>query len=121
MEVLVVEDEPLIRLGLISLLEDAGLAVVDAPNADGAVRVLETHLDIAVLVTDVDMPGSMDGAQLAHVVRQRWPNIRIIAVSGKVGIDRDALPEGARFLSKPVRDEVLIAAITHPAPPGAMR
>lgn len=111
MEVLVVEDEPLIRLGLVSLLEEAGLTVMDAPNADGAVRLLEANAGVSVLVTDVDMPGSMDGAQLAHLVRQRWPGVAIIAISGKVGVDPGMLPPGARFFSKPVRDEVLISAI----------
>lgn len=118
MKVLIVEDEPLIRLGLASLVEEAGFIALDVPNADAAVEVLEDQSEIAVLVTDVDMPGSMDGIALARVVRDRWPQIRIIAISGKVGVNAMTLPPGARFFAKPVREDALIAAISRPRSSG---
>jgi CheY-like chemotaxis protein len=121
MKVLVVEDEPLIRLGIVSLIEDAGWLTADASDADAAVELLEGEPGIGVMITDVDMPGSMDGIGLAWVVQRRWPAIRIIAISGKVSIDRSALPSGARYFSKPLVDEHLLAAIASPSAPSDTR
>jgi CheY-like chemotaxis protein len=108
MRILVVEDEPLIRLGLLSAIEDAGYAVADAANADEAIRKLETLADIRLIVTDVDMPGSMNGIRLAHYVRRKWPPIQLVVISGKVGVQPAELPEGARFISKPYQEPVLL-------------
>jgi CheY-like chemotaxis protein len=110
-KVLVVEDEPLIRIGLVSLVEDAGYEVREAANADDAIRIVEREPDIHVIVTVVDMPGSMDGVKLAHFVRGRWPPIHLIVVSGKIGVGATELPSGTRFFSKPLREEMLLAAI----------
>lgn len=73
--VLVVEDEALIRLDAVHMIEDAGYEVVEAANADEAIRILEQHREIHVVFTDVNMPGSMDGLKLAHAIRNRWPHI----------------------------------------------
>jgi two-component system, response regulator PdtaR len=111
MRVLVVEDEPLIRLGVATMLEGAGLEVVEAINADQAVMRLEADSSIRLVLTDVDMPGTMDGIRLAHYVSQRWPPIRIIVISGKVAPESGDLPPDARFLSKPYEEPVLLGAI----------
>jgi CheY-like chemotaxis protein len=111
MRVLVVEDEPLIRLGVATMLEGAGLEVVEAINADQAVMRLEADSSIRLVLTDVDMPGTMDGIRLAHYVSQRWPPIRIIVISGKVAPESGDLPSDARFLSKPYEEPVLLGAI----------
>jgi CheY-like chemotaxis protein len=110
MRVLVVDDEPLIRLGLVSLVEDWGYEAVEASDAAGAIRMLEST-SIDFVITDVDMPGSMDGLALARYVSGRWPPIKLIVVSGKVRAEDASMPEGARFLSKPYQDEVLLASI----------
>jgi CheY-like chemotaxis protein len=68
--VLIVEDEPLIRMGAVSLMEDAGFEVYEAGSADAAIALLERH-EISLIFTDVNMPGSMDGLKLAHYVRGR--------------------------------------------------
>jgi two-component system, response regulator PdtaR len=73
--VLIVEDEPLVRLGAVQTIEDAGFEVIEAANADEAIEILEKRSDIRVVFTDVHMPGSMDGLKLAHAVRNRWPPI----------------------------------------------
>jgi CheY-like chemotaxis protein len=78
--VLVVDDEPLIRLDLAATIEEAGFKVYEVANADQAVELLEEVEDIKVLLTDVDMPGSMDGVQLAHYARPYWP-VQIIVAS----------------------------------------
>lgn len=119
MKILVVEDEPLIRLGLASLMEDAGYDVVEAAGADGAIRVLEADPGIGLVVTDVDMPGSMDGIRLAHFVRDRWPPIKLIVISGKVGVLPGQLPDGAQFISKPYREPMLMGLVSAMLGPSA--
>ena len=111
MKILVVEDEPLIRLGLASLVEEAGYDVIEAANADEAIAKLERDPGVRLVLTDVDMPGVMDGVRLAHYVHNRWPPIRLIVISGKVGVTRAELPPGSRFFTKPASDTVLLNAV----------
>ena len=99
--VLVVEDDWLLRLLAVEIVEDAGLVAVEAANADEAIAILERRVDIALIFTDVDMPGTMDGLKLAHAVRRRWPPIKIIIVSGKTHLSDAELPSDTRFFSKP--------------------
>jgi CheY-like chemotaxis protein len=106
--VLVVEDEPLIRLGLASTLEDEGYQVLEASNASEAVRALERHPEIEFVITDVNMPGAMDGVELARSVRARDPAVHLIIVSGARNVSGDDLPDRAVFLSKPYQDLTLL-------------
>jgi CheY-like chemotaxis protein len=99
--VLIVEDEPLVRMSAVKIIEDAGFEVVEAASADEAMRILECRSDIRVVFTDIHMPGSMDGLKLAHAVRNRWPPIKIIVTSGRDLITKQDLPEGGRFFAKP--------------------
>src|ERR1700693_4374987 len=98
--VLVVEDEFLIRINAAEMIEEAGFEVLEASNADEAVAILEARLDIAVVFTDIQMPGSMDGLKLARAVRDRWPPIHIVATSGFVNVKTGDLPKGGGFFSK---------------------
>jgi CheY-like chemotaxis protein len=98
--ILVVEDELLIRMNAVEMIEEA-FEVVEAGNAEEAIVILEGRLDVAVVFTDIQMPGSMDGLKLAAVVRLRWPPIKIVATSGQVKIGVGDLPQGSRFLQKP--------------------
>ena len=98
--ILIVEDELLIRMNAVEMIEEA-FEVVEAASADEAIAVLEGRLDITVVFTDIQMPGSMDGLKLAAAVRDRWPPIMIVATSGRVKLGPDDLPEGGRFLQKP--------------------
>ena len=111
MKVLVVEDEPIIRLGIVSSIEDAGHEVVEAANADEALRRLQSEGGVRVIVTDVDMPGTMDGIALAQYAHRTWPGIGVLVISGKVGVLPSQLPAGARFMSKPFLEPQLIGAI----------
>jgi two-component system, response regulator PdtaR len=99
--VLIVEDEPLVRLGAVKMIEEAGFLVIEAANADEAIRILESRTDIRAVFTDINMPGSMDGLKLAHAVRNRWPPIKIIVTSGRDQLTEQDLPEGGRFFAKP--------------------
>ena len=99
--ILVVEDEFLLRMDAAEMVAAAGFAVVEAANADEAIEILETRSDIAVVFTDIQMPGTMDGLRLARAVRGRWPPIKIVATSGHLTVAETDLPEGGRFLPKP--------------------
>jgi CheY-like chemotaxis protein len=99
--VLIVEDEFLIRMDAVDMITKAGFEAVEAANADEAIEILERRLDIHVVFTDVEMPGSMDGLKLAAAIRGRWPPIEILATSGLPGIRKTDLPSGSRFLPKP--------------------
>jgi len=108
---LVVDDEAIIRMGLVSLLDDAGHQVLEATGADEAIAILDSRSDIRVVVTDVNMRGSMDGIKLAHYIRERWPPIALIVVSGVPEHAQAPLPEGALFIAKPYRQEALLSSI----------
>lgn len=99
--VLVVEDEPLVRMDVVDQLADEGYVVFEAGNADEAVAILEMTPDIRILFTDIDMPGSMDGMKLAAAVRDRWPPVKIVVTSGHRIVDVGDLPDGSVFFSKP--------------------
>lgn len=99
--VLVVEDEPLIRIDTVSVLGSEGFTVYEAANAADAIGVLELHDDIRLIFTDVNMPGSMDGLALAQYVRGRWPPVKIIVASGYMKVRGGDLPAGALFVEKP--------------------
>ena len=107
--VLVVEDEPLIRAFVREELEGAGFDVVEATNADQAISILERRSDIRLVFTDVDMPGSMDGAKLAAAVRDRWPPIHIIITSGKAR--PPIMPLDAIFIPKPYIGQNVVTAM----------
>ena len=99
--VLVVEDEPLQRMMLIDLVEDAGFVAVEALDADDVVRILESRPDIRVVIADIDMPGGVDGLKLAASIRDRWPPIELIVTSGRKRLTADDLPARGVFFSKP--------------------
>ena len=99
--VLVVEDEPILRMMAVDLVEDAGFEAVAACNADEAIEILERRADIRIMFTDIDMPGGMDGMRLAAAVRDRWPPIEIIVTSGNMAAGDVRLPERGVFFRKP--------------------
>ena len=100
--VLVVEDEPLIRMDAASILEDAGLTVVEFDSADEAFAYTETHAnDVAAIFTDINLRGRMDGVELASRVARRHPHIALVVTSGRFDSRPDALPSSVRFMAKP--------------------
>ncbi|MCB1467248.1 MAG: response regulator [Rhizobiaceae bacterium] len=109
--VLVVEDEPLVRMYAVDVAESVGLAVIEAPNADKAMEVLDARSDVSFLFTDIDMPGSMNGLQLAKIVAERWPQVNIVVTSGHVRIGAQELPPRSRFIAKPYDEHELEEAL----------
>lgn len=99
--VLVVDDEWLVREGTVELVEAAGLSAIAASSADEAIALLEARPDIRIVITDIEMPGSMDGLELVAVIRTRWPPVRLIVVSGLHDLDQRAIPSEIRLFGKP--------------------
>jgi two-component sensor histidine kinase len=118
--VLVVEDEMILRMRAVDIVEDAGFRPVEAVNADEAISILESRSDISVLFTDIQMPGSMDGLKLAHAVHDRWPSIKIILVSGHVQPSHTERPADSRFFGKPLGVEQMITELQAMVGAGAL-
>ncbi|MGO4525792.1 response regulator [Microvirga sp. 2MCAF35] len=110
--VLLVEDEPLVRLTQVDILREAEFWVVEAQDADEAFELLKTRPDISVVLTDVDMPGSIDGFEFARLVRQGWPEVGVLVISGKADPGPGDMPPNAAFLHKPILPDDLVAALT---------
>lgn len=100
--VLVVEDDALIRLSIVDYLLDLGLLPVEADTADAAIAILGSRADIRLVFTDVQMPGTMDGIQLARYVRERWPPTAIVICSATKQPGSDDLPTNCYWLAKPL-------------------
>lgn len=113
--ILLVEDEILIRLAMADDLRQAGFIVVEASNAEEALSVLNSTPDISLVLTDIRMPGRMDGVGLANWVRRHAPRIKVAIASANIesGMDRafDAV------FSKPVLPSELIASVRKLLPP----
>jgi CheY-like chemotaxis protein len=107
--VLVVEDEMLLRMRAVDMVEDAGFISIEAVDADQAIAILESRSDIALLFTDIQMPGTMDGLKLAHAVHERWPPIKIILVSGQLKLASADIPADSHFFGKPLAASEMIA------------
>ena len=107
--VLVVEDEMMLRMRVVDMVEDAGYVPVEAVDADEAMTILRSRSDIALMLTDVQMPGSMNGLQLAHAVHKNWPPIKIILASGQLKLSDSDIPLDSRFFGKPLQSDEIIA------------
>ena len=108
--ILVVEDEVLVRLALAETLRDRGYAVVEAANADEALSVLASSVPIDVVLTDVNMPGSLDGVALGRYVRMTWPELKLIVVSGRA-VPVAVMDAAHAFLPKPYEPQRVLNAI----------
>ena len=106
--VLIVDDEDLVRRVGSDILEFGGYRVLEAANADEALRRLDEGAEVMVLFTDVNMPGAPDGFGLARLVHDRWPQVKILVASGYAAPGPGDLPESGLFLSKPYRADELL-------------
>lgn len=108
--VLLVEDEILVRLTAAVGLEEAGFAVLEADDAQQALEILSSHDDICAVFTDVNMPGSLDGIDLAQLVHDRWPDVRILVTTGGADLS-GGLPDGSEFVAKPYHAEQIVSCL----------
>ena len=105
---LVVDDEGLSRMDAADILEQAGFRTLEAPTGDKALELLrQHHQEVALLFTDVQMPGEHDGFALARRTADAYPHISIVVASGRIEPGPDDMPEGARFIGKPFSAEIV--------------
>jgi len=109
--ILIVEDEALILFDLIDFFEDAGFRVFEAADADEAIEILERERTIRVVLTDIQMPGSLDGLNLAHYVRDRFPPTALIVTSGALSPRPADMPIDSFFVPKPMNTRNVLAQI----------
>ncbi len=115
--VLIVEDEPLVRLVAASMLQDAGFDTLEAVTAEDALHLLEDDDDVCVLFSDVQLPGKMDGLELARKVHDRWPEIGLLLTSGGINLRRDQIPDAGQFLPKPYDHDEMVEAVREKCEP----
>jgi len=115
--VLVVEDDELVRQAIVLELEDAGFEVMTAETGDEASFLLPKMKRIDLLLTDIRMPGRINGWVLADMARCRRPDLPVIYASG-FGPQETREVEGSLFISKPYRVGDIVAAISKLSPPG---
>lgn len=106
--VLVVEDDPLVRLDIALAMSDAGFAVIEVPNADEALEILETRATVGVVFTDIEMPGTLDGLKLAEIIASRWPYIPVLVTSGHRRSDEI---DPGHFFAKPYDNGKVISTV----------
>lgn len=106
--ILVAEDESLLRMLTVDTLEEAGFDVIEANSGDAGARILQGGREIAGLVTDIQMPGQIDGCTLAQITHLQHPDAVILVVSGNRVPAPTELPEGAEFIGKPYDVDVVL-------------
>jgi CheY-like chemotaxis protein len=110
--VLVVDDEALLRLIAVDILETAGFTTIEASDADEALTLMRDHPEIAVLFTDVQMPGTLDGIDLACRVHAERPKVSLLVTSGNIRPRCGDLPECGHFLPKPYCERDVVREVT---------
>ena len=111
--ILIVEDEVLTSEYLEFVLQEAGYEAIPAGSAEEAIAVLEHRDDVHLVVTDINLPGSLSGLQLAALVRDRWPTMNIIVVTGYSAPRSEEIPSGSLFVPKPYSAPKMIEAVRH--------
>ncbi len=112
--VLVIDDEPTIRMLIAEVLADAGYAVIEAQDGPGGLRVLESNVRIDLLITDVGLPGGINGRQVADAARISRPDLKVLFITGyaeNAVVGSGRLDKGMHVLSKPFQMDVLARRI----------
>ena len=109
--IIVVDDEPLIRMDLAETLRAAGFTVVESQDAAEALRIFDAAEHVIALVTDVQMPGAMNGVDLSWLIYRRLPNIALVVISGGPRPALADMPPATRFLGKPVSGTDLLREV----------
>ncbi|MFC6478962.1 response regulator [Pseudomonas asuensis] len=118
-KILLLEDEPCLRMLVAEVIHDLGIDVIALPSADTGYMILEKHSDnIDLLISDIRMPGKMDGVDLANRVMSQWPHISIVLMSGYDGQALASLAKPTVFISKPwdiaALQQTLLTALSRP-------
>jgi CheY-like chemotaxis protein len=107
---LIVEDEPFIRMAAADIVADIGVTPYEAADAGEALAILGEHPEIRLLFTDVNMPG-MDGITLVRRARELRPDVQVLVTSGRRAMFDGELPEDGAFLPKPYGSQQLTRAV----------
>jgi CheY-like chemotaxis protein len=113
--VLVVEDEAIIRMSVVASLEDAGFAVLEAQNSAEALEQLAQHAEIDILLTDVRMPGPMNGLALVAQAHRDYPAIPAIVMSGNTSAEEARHAGASGFVAKPYALRVIVQMVCEAA------
>jgi signal transduction histidine kinase/PAS domain-containing protein len=108
--ILVVDDEPLVRMVAVEILEELSYQVLEAEDAQSALKVLQARQDIDLLLTDVGLPGGMNGRQLADAIRTSRPDLKVLFVTGYAEnsvLNHGNLDSGMGIMTKPFTSETL--------------
>ncbi|MBN0980602.1 response regulator [Pseudomonas hygromyciniae] len=109
--ILVLEDDEIIRSLMVDVLEDFGAVVTSFPSADEGMIFLERSSDpVDLIVSDIQMPGLLNGYDLSKVVAHRWPSLPVVLTSGNTGMAAQ-LGSTVKFLPKPWSTERLIDCV----------
>ncbi|WP_136684399.1 response regulator [Falsirhodobacter xinxiangensis] len=111
---LIIDDEPVMRMILTTVLRDAGYRTIEAGDGPAGLALLASHPQIMMLVSDIGLPNGMSGLDVALAARALRPGLPILHVTGYAPDDvaqRGTLVEGAAILSKPFRNAALVAAV----------
>jgi two-component system, response regulator PdtaR len=109
--ILLVEDEALVRACTAALLEEAGCGVIEAADGEEALRAFEANAEVTTVFTDINMPGSFSGLDLAHKIYRLRPQVQLILTSGRGALSEAEMPAGGHFLPKPYECGQLTALI----------
>ncbi len=102
--VLVIDDEPMVRMLIVEVLEDAGYVVIEAQDGPSGLRILQSDARIDLLITDVGLPGGMNGRQVADAARVHRPDLKVLFVTGyaeNAAIGNGLLAPGMQVITKP--------------------
>jgi CheY-like chemotaxis protein len=109
--VLLVEDEPWIRAMTADMLAECGYTVFEAENGSDAIALLSEHDKLDILVTDVNLPGALDGIELSEIASRDLPHLKVVLTSGSGLPEAARLPDRGSYLPKPFRPDELRAAL----------
>jgi DNA-binding NtrC family response regulator len=108
---LIVDDEPFARLSALQVLVDQAYLVLEAADAAEALELLDRNDDISIVVTDINMPGAMDGLAMARHLRTRHSSMALVVASGATHLDVNELPRATQFLQKPYAAHALLRCV----------
>jgi CheY-like chemotaxis protein len=112
--VLLVEDEPAVRMVVVEVLSDLGYTVLEADNSQSGLRIVETRARIDLLLTDVGLTGGMNGRQLADAARELRPGLKVLFLTGyaeNAAVGNGRMEEGMEVITKPFDLDKLVAKV----------
>lgn len=111
--ILVVEDEFLIRFMISEIMRDAGYTVIEAANADEAMDIIQSEVQLDLVFSDVAMPGSIDGLELLKAAKTLYPSLPVLVTSGHCDPTLALSCGAAQFVPKPYDMADVVKLVAH--------